>query len=40
MNRFNYKAKDKNGRLVVGEVEASDINFAAKLNPIRFYKEL
>jgi len=31
MNRFNYKAKDKNGRLVVGEVEASDINFAAKL---------
>lgn len=31
MNRFNYKAKDKAGRLVKGEVEASNINAAAKL---------
>lgn len=31
MNRFNYKAKDKNGRLVMGEVEASDVTYAAKL---------
>lgn len=31
MNRFNYKAKDKAGRLVKGEVEAANINAAAKL---------
>ena len=31
MNRFNYKAKDKDGRLVTGEVEANTINEAAKL---------
>lgn len=31
MKRFNYKAKDKNGRLVTGEVEANDISSAAKL---------
>lgn len=31
MKRFNYKAKDKNGRLVTGEVEASDLRSAAKL---------
>src|SRR3990172_9367406 len=31
MNRFNYKAKDKDGRLVTGEVEAGDLNQAAKL---------
>jgi type IV pilus assembly protein PilC len=31
MKRFTYKAKDKNGKLVVGEVEASTINVAAKL---------
>lgn len=31
MNRFNYKAKDKNGRLTTGEVEAANINQAAKL---------
>lgn len=31
MKRFNYKAKDKNGRLVVGEVEAVDDKNAAKL---------
>lgn len=31
MKRFNYKAKDKNGRLVTGEVEAIDVNAAAKL---------
>jgi type IV pilus assembly protein PilC len=31
MKRFNYKAKDKSGRLVTGEVEAADLNTAAKL---------
>jgi type IV pilus assembly protein PilC len=31
MNRFNYKAKDKDGRLVVGEVEAGTLEEAAKL---------
>ena len=31
MNRFNYKAKDKDGRLVTGEVEAGTLNEAAKL---------
>lgn len=31
MNRFNYKAKDKTGRLVVGEVEAANANDAARL---------
>jgi type IV pilus assembly protein PilC len=31
MNRFNYKAKDKNGLLVTGEVEAGTLNEAAKL---------
>ncbi len=31
MNRFNYKAKDKNGLLVTGEVEAANVNEAAKL---------
>ena len=31
MKRFNYKAKDKQGRLVIGEVEATGVNDAAKL---------
>ncbi len=31
MKRFNYKAKDKSGRVVNGEVEASDSFVAAKL---------
>ncbi len=31
MKRFNYKAKDNAGRVVKGEVEASDLNSAAKL---------
>ncbi len=31
MNRFNYKAKDKDGRLVTGEVEAASVNEAARL---------
>lgn len=31
MKRFNYKAKDRAGRVVKGEVEAPDINAAAKL---------
>lgn len=31
MKRFNYKAKDKDGKLVTGEVEAGDANEAAKL---------
>lgn len=31
MKRFNYKAKDKTGRLVTGEVEASNEDAAAKL---------
>lgn len=31
MKRFNYKAKDKNGRLVTGEVEAANLDTAAKL---------
>lgn len=31
MKRFNYKAKDRTGRLVKGEVEAADVNSAAKL---------
>lgn len=31
MNRFNYKAKDKAGRLVTGEVEAVNMAEAAKL---------
>ncbi len=31
MKRFNYKAKDRQSRLVTGEVEASDTSHAAKL---------
>jgi type IV pilus assembly protein PilC len=31
MKRFNYKAKDKTGRLVTGEVEAATEKQAAKL---------
>lgn len=31
MKRFNYKAKDKTGKLVVGEVEAASPEHAAKL---------
>ena len=31
MKRFNYKAKDRLGRVVSGEVEANDINSGAKL---------
>ncbi len=31
MNRFNYKAKDKSGKLVTGEVEATSMSEAAKL---------
>ncbi len=31
MNRYNYKAKDKDGRLVTGEVEAASVNDAARL---------
>jgi len=31
MNRFNYKAKDKSGQLITGEVEAPGIHEAAKL---------
>lgn len=31
MKRFNYKAKDKDGRLVTGEVEAASPNEAARL---------
>lgn len=31
MKRFNYKAKDKNGRLVTGEVEAASVADAARL---------
>ncbi|MFI5241266.1 MAG: type II secretion system F family protein [Microgenomates group bacterium] len=31
MKRFNYKAKDKNGRLATGEVEAASVDHAAKL---------
>jgi type IV pilus assembly protein PilC len=31
MNRFNYKAKDKDGRLVTGEVEAGTLEEAARL---------
>ena len=31
MKRFTYRAKDKNGRFVTGEVEASSDNVAAKL---------
>ena len=31
MKRFNYKAKDKDGRLVIGEVEAGNANDAARL---------
>ncbi len=31
MKRFNYKAKDKTGRLVTGEVEANSIDHAARL---------
>lgn len=31
MNRFNYKAKDKDGRLVTGEVEAGTLQQAARL---------
>ncbi len=31
MKRFNYKAKDKSGKLIVGEVEAADENEAARL---------
>ncbi|MBI3443667.1 type II secretion system F family protein [Candidatus Woesebacteria bacterium] len=31
MKRFNYKAKDKDGKIVIGEVEASSIEHAARL---------
>lgn len=31
MKRFNYRAKDKQGKIVTGEVEAQNINEAAKL---------
>jgi len=31
MKRFNYKAKDRAGRVIKGEVEAADIDAAAKL---------
>jgi type IV pilus assembly protein PilC len=31
MNRFNYKARDKNGRLVTGEVETGTLQEAARL---------
>lgn len=31
MKQFNYKAKDKNGNLVKGEVEAATVNDAARL---------
>jgi type IV pilus assembly protein PilC len=31
MKRFNYKAKDKSGKLIVGEVEAANENEAARL---------
>lgn len=31
MKRFNYKAKDPKGKVITGEVEAADINGAAKL---------
>src|SRR3989344_2603401 len=31
MNRFNYKAKDKESRLVTGEVEAANASGAARL---------
>lgn len=31
MNRFNYKAKDKESRLVTGEVEAANVSDAARL---------
>lgn len=31
MKRFNYKAKDKSGRLIMGEVEAANTNEAARL---------
>lgn len=31
MKRFNYKAKDKNGKLVTGEVEGNNLSEAAKL---------
>lgn len=31
MKRYNYKAKDKDGRLVTGEVEAGDVRDAARL---------
>jgi len=31
MNRFNYKAKDKDGRLITGEVEAANVSEAARL---------
>jgi type IV pilus assembly protein PilC len=37
MKRFNYKAKDKAGKLVVGEVEAANINEAARLVRSRGY---
>ena len=37
MKRFNYKAKDKTGKLVTGEVEAVNINEAAKLVRSRGY---
>jgi type IV pilus assembly protein PilC len=37
MKRFNYKAKDKNSKLVTGEVEAVNINEAAKLVRSRGY---
>ncbi|MFH1863966.1 MAG: hypothetical protein ABIJ85_03640, partial [bacterium] len=31
MKRFTYRAKDKQGKIVTGEVEAQNINEAAKL---------
>ena len=31
MKRFNFKAKDKNGKVVTGEVEAGNESQAARL---------
>lgn len=37
MKKFRYKAKDQQGKLVTGEVEATDVNLAAKLLRKRGY---
>ena len=37
MNKYRYKARDKSGNMVTGEVEASSINSAAKLVRERGY---